>query len=360
MGKQTNRERNRLSQNDQTAKRIERAEKALKKQAEPKFWDKWGEPMACGLIGFLFVSLIYYSWTGNKMNLSEVRVNDETRINFINTRAPGFILGQNDFFEGRTLQEVQDMSNNLLAQDRKLGKCAWTTAENVELESEYNFHKRFPNCRSKIQASFGVSLGYVELVSAVFEERECVESSGSSQFVPSVLHMVACDRKNMGEKGGAVKESLEFIRDEGVTDSSCFSGLDLNMKDCPPAKDLETCPKKKLQNFCMLGSKEDIKREIQNNGPVLAVIPPYLNFLTFKSGIIKLEENSRKVNGHLAVKIVGWETTSKGEHWVVDPLFGESYGEDGYAHISMDHHEEFGSFGFGIRLLQETTTSKEA
>jgi hypothetical protein len=305
--------------------------------------------------------MVYYSWTGDRRKLKDIQVNDETRLDFVNNQDFGFKLGHVEFFEGRTLQDVVDMSNNLFAQDKKISKCVYSKEEQKAAGVEqYNFYQRYPNCRSANTVSSGISLGYAEATSFVIEERDCARSNGSSRFAPSPAHLSACDRGNMGDKGGSMKESLEFLLKEGGVDSECYA-KEVSGNECPPAKDLEAlCPKKKIEHLCMVNDITTIKQEIVNHGPVLAVIPGYLNLLTYKSGILKLEEHSRKVNGHLAVKIVGWEIRGDGEEvWIVDMMFGPDHGENGLVYIGMIHNEEFGDYGLGLRLLAEDEESAE-
>lgn len=363
MPKVSNRIRNQQNrrQNDKTIERQRNCEKALRKRAEPTLWNKWAEPVACGFIGFLFVSMIYYSWTDNGMKLSEIRVNDDTRINFMNNQDLGFTLGHVEFFEGRSLEDVQGMTNNLFSQDKKVGKCSYNSDQAAAARvEEYNFYKTYPNCRSENTVSFGVSLGYAEAVSFVIEERDCAKSAGSSRFAPSSSHLAACDRNNMGEKGGSIKESLDFLIKEGGVDSECYS-KEISGTECPLLKDLNAlCSRQKIEGTCLVDSIELIKQEIANYGPVLAVIPGYLNLLTYKSGVLKLEERSRKVVGHMAVKIVGWEKRGEGEDvWVVDLMFGSDHGENGLVYIGMHHEEEFGDYGLGVRLLAGDETKEE-
>ena len=351
MAKPSSKTRKLDSKTSQNNKRIENCQKGLFKQSEPKFWDKWGEPIACGFIGFIFVTLIYHSWTGGKVDLGKIKVNDQTRIDYFNNNDFGFKLDHNSFFEGKTLKEVEEISNNLLAQDRKVGQCVWSPEDKTkELPEEYNFHQRHPKCKSSQQISFEGSQGYLESVSSLIEELECVNSDSSVEHYPSVTYIKLCDRNNMGEKGGAIKETLEFIKENGVVDTNCYNKLDLPEKNCPLPKDIEGCPKRTIKEFCMVNSREDIKREIFINGPVLTVIPPYFNLLTYSSGVLSLDDQTRKLSGHLTVKLVGWTKTDKGEAWLVDPMFGEEFGNDGYAAVSMEHDEEFGTFGFGVRL----------
>lgn len=60
------------------------------------------------------------------------------------------------------------------------------------------------------------------------------------------------------------------------------SGTD-DSKDCATA--LVDCEKFKVVDYCVTTEEEAIKREILKNGPTVAVIPIYRDFLIYKSGV---------------------------------------------------------------------------
>ena len=356
MGKQPKKMKSHKPMSEDAQERRRRCEKGLRRKAEPKFWDKWTEPILTGGILFLFCALMYSSWFGGGKKLSAIEVNDEIRIEYINNIDLGFQLDANPFFEGRNLQNAQDMANNLLSQDRKMGRCK--TDSEQEIKAEYNFYKRYPSCRSEKMLSFGDSLGYVEVTSSVYEERDCARSQNSGSFVPSSTYMAQCDKKNLGKRGGAVKELLHFMKEQGSVDASCYDQLDLPADKCPPAKDIEDCPIKKIQDYCMVSKAEAIKGEIMKNGPVITVIPGSLNFLTYKRGVLKLDENSKKVGGNFVVKLVGWQKKKDSKVWVVDPMFGKGFGENGLVYVAMENEEEFGETALSLSLIDEETSAE--
>jgi len=49
-----------------------------------------------------------------------------------------------------------------------------------------------------------------------------------------------------------------------------------------------------------------MKREIYKNGPIIAVIPIYRDFLVYKERIYKSNDESEKLSGSHAIKIIGW------------------------------------------------------
>ena len=61
-----------------------------------------------------------------------------------------------------------------------------------------------------------------------------------------------------------------------------FEGND-ESKDCEAI--FASCEKYKVTDYCITNEEEAIKREIYKNGPVVAVIPVYKDFLVYKSGV---------------------------------------------------------------------------
>jgi C1A family cysteine protease len=60
----------------------------------------------------------------------------------------------------------------------------------------------------------------------------------------------------------------------------------------------------------------------------------FTDFLTYKSGLYHRTEDAFKFNGNHIVKIVGWEKAAdSGEHWIIENVWGPSWGESGYAKI---------------------------
>ena len=82
------------------------------------------------------------------------------------------------------------------------------------------------------------------------------------------------------------------------------------------------------------------------------------NFLTYKRGVLRLDENSKKVGGNFVVKLVGWQKKKDIMVWVVDPMFGTGYGDNGLVYVSMENEEEFGEVALSMRLFEEAVSGK--
>ena len=90
----------------------------------------------------------------------------------------------------------------------------------------------------------------------------------------------------------------------------------------------------KVIDYCLAQDDIGIKREILQNGPVIAQMVVYTDFLTYKEGVYHRTEDAFRFNGQHIVKIIGWDRQGDGhEFWLIENSFGEDWGENGYARI---------------------------
>jgi cathepsin B len=118
-------------------------------------------------------------------------------------------------------------------------------------------------------------------------------------------------------------------------------------------------PKKQsIDSYCILFSEDDIKRDIFKNGPVVAVTHVHTDFLPYKSGIYTKGDEVPRFSGFSALKIIGWgvEDGSDGQinkgnkYWIVENSWGEDWGENGYAKISMGQELMFDQYAYSVRV----------
>ena len=76
-----------------------------------------------------------------------------------------------------------------------------------------------------------------------------------------------------------------------------------------------------------------IKEDLYKNGPVNTGFKVYDDFLTYKSGIYRQQSN-KLLGGH-AVKIVGWGKENDVEYWIVQNSWTAGWGENGFFSIKM-------------------------
>lgn len=65
------------------------------------------------------------------------------------------------------------------------------------------------------------------------------------------------------------------------------------------------------------------------------MIPMFVDFLIYKSGVYTVNEGTKRFNSGHAIKIVGWGTTDeKQNYWIIENSWGESWGINGFAYIA--------------------------
>ena len=110
---------------------------------------------------------------------------------------------------------------------------------------------------------------------------------------------------NWGKRKGFLPESCKEST-PGVV-GNCTDNEDYNENPCRKNNTLY-----RVVDYCIAQEELGIKKEILLNGPVIAQMTVYTDFLTYKSGIYHRTEDSFKFNGQLIVKILGWESGEGG------------------------------------------------
>jgi len=91
------------------------------------------------------------------------------------------------------------------------------------------------------------------------------------------------------------------------------------------------------------------------NGPVVAQMQPYTDFLAYAEGTYHRTQDAFKFNGYHVVKIVGWtHTIDYGTEWIVENTWGSDWGEDGYARISSRSDTHLDLYAIGLQVFPFT------
>ena len=175
-----------------------------------------------------------------------------------------------------------------------------------------------------------------------------------------------CDHSNFYCSGGYVTNTLNYGMEQGFVDETCM----------PWTGDNTTCPEEPNQcrvdkqhyvisNYCAVQGPEEIKAEIIANGPVIAPLSGFTDFLSYKEGTYFPDESAFKFNGQNIVKVIGWGSDMTGSHWIVELTWGKDWGEEGLARIPAGR-SELGIDYIGIAPqtmpmnFEEYETQKEA
>lgn len=281
-------------------------------------------------LGLIFV--LYYIF-GNNKGLKDIQLNEESFISKFNKKRHDYSIRLNSFFEGMSLHQVSELFKATLGDHKMQPLCNSFDLQAVVIPEHYNFYDQHPNCRFSEfqQKSFN---GYVEILASTFRNRYCVLHMGKD-FSPSVNHLLTCDIEKNRVKSGELSKVLDYVKKYGFIAEQCWSSLKKVEGKCVSDSDLKKCERIEMTNFCYLNDATKIKKEIFMNGPVISVMDLHQNFLLYEKGIYDFN-NSRKLEGQVFVKIVGWGVDSKkNEYWLVESSFGKNWAENGLAKIKI-------------------------
>ena len=318
----------------------QKARESLKKRNKKSLWDTYKDYIGYAVLGAVFLFILITNFTGDRRKLSEILVNDERYIIDVNDSNGSFEVAPNELFEGKTLANVKEMTNNRFSPKKTISRCNPATVLNVDVPKNYNFYHEYPDCKTEELISKNSS-GYIQITLSAWRNRNC-RAGGDPSFIPALEYFYRCDTKfNTADKGGYAVSSIEFMLKSGIINEFCWADIKGEENKCPSKEQIKTCSKEYVESFCVFEKVEEIKKEITKNGPVISFLPAYRNFLIYKKGHYELQDGL-KADGMFFVKIVGFETDVNGEeYWIVDPLFGSSWGQNGVAYVRIGTTDSF-------------------
>lgn len=177
----------------------------------------------------------------------------------------------------------------------------------------------------------------------------------------SAQEVIDCDKGNYGCEGGYVTRALSWGKRKGFIPEECYP-YTAEKAECDADEHLSTneCRANnqiyRLIDYCLASDDQGIKREILKNGPVIAQMTIYTDFLTYSNGIYHRTEDAFKFNGNHIVKIVGWERQGDGaEFWIVENNWGADWGESGYVRVSAsDKSTQLDFYAIGVAVYPYT------
>ena len=149
--------------------------------------------------------------------------------------------------------------------------------------------------------------------------------------------------KNFGVVTGGTFLSNEGCKNYKFYDchhiQGIFSNLCLNQtistscsNVCDNGNQSQYIEKINISNYnIVIGGEESIKREIYNNGPVIAIISVFQDLLLYVDGVYSFKWGSQL--GFATVKIIGWGKMNGLNYWKVVFPWGETFGKNGVAYI---------------------------
>lgn len=294
-----------------------------------------------GLFVVCMLVVVIYMLLNPKESLLNKQVIDENEIMVQNLQSQMFQHGANDQFVGYTMDEARRFFNIGIADSPNFPSCAKN--DDVEIPDNYDFRQdeeRKACVDDEPRKTGDCTAGHVLSIISAVEDRICIANNGKERFRLSAQDAVSCDHTNFNCEGGYVTHTIEYGRENGFVREECFPWEGKNVT-CPaePNKCRENKEQYQLMNYCVVQGPDSIKREIIKNGPVVAPMTPFTDFLTYKQGTYFPGEGSFKFNGQQAVKIIGWEKGMQGDVWIIENSWGPQWGEGGYARVMAGHKD---------------------
>ncbi|KAL6079734.1 Cathepsin B [Balamuthia mandrillaris] len=177
----------------------------------------------------------------------------------------------------------------------------------------------------------------------VLSDRFCISSNSTVRKLMSAQHQVDCDSSckqpvlgtscNSGCNGGYMDQAFIYLGEEGTVGESCKSyvGEDETCSDFVCDSGETTATTFYAEGCNQVISVEHIKREIYENGPVVAGFTVYEDFYDYDGGVYDTQEGSAE-GGH-AIRMLGWGEEDGKPYWLCANSWGTDWGENGYFKI---------------------------
>merc|ERR1719456_895785 len=267
----------------------------------------------------------------------QIPVNDGNLIAHVNRNAKTWQAGASSFFEGWTLGDAKMLEGISVSQMG--GGVPTCPTLDTQVPDRFDSREKWPQCfNSPIYNMGNCTASWAIATASALSNRYCVGSpTDYSELMLSPQQMLSCDTMQRGCNGGDIDTAWNFVEREGLVSEICFPYQADGSVSCQ-SKCTTEAPLK-AASHCVLNNEQAIRREIFNNGPVVAPIFLVDDFLVYRGGLYQemptatqLSDQRRQRIIH-AVKIIGWGEMEGKNYWLIESSWGEDWGEHGYGKV---------------------------
>jgi len=323
-------------------KNREKARQASIKRRQKGFFAEWGQYIM--IAGAAAAILLVMNWPkydpSAPTSEAEVPIIEDSLISTHNESDSSYSLGGNKLFDGVSVQEGKKLFHNGIAmQTKNMPKCG-PNKDTAALPDNFNWNEKHPECVKSVMDQGLCSSAWAIVSAGVFTDRHC-QTTGDTAFRASAQQLLTCEKKqSAGCDRGFILGAMEYGKNKGFVSADCmgYKPYDISV-DCNYSE-INKCPQKvKVADYCAVDGVDAIKREVMTNGPVASVFPVYRDFLVYRDGVYSPLAAVERLDGHQAVKIVGWGSSGKTQFWWVENSFGEEWGVNGLAQVKIGVHD---------------------
>ncbi|CAE8631237.1 unnamed protein product [Polarella glacialis] len=311
-----------------------------------------------GLGGLVAIFAVYLALTdgsprkksGGKGVKENAQVNDRYFISDVTSYAAGnFTAAASPFFNSWSYADVKYgldgvnlRAEGMIGMPGALQVCGDDDGvAGGAMPPNYDLRMVMPECTTEVYDAGNCSSSYAVAAAGVLSSRFCFDDNEKYKGLQlSPQQIISCDKKSQGCQGGGFDSVWSYISRRGLFPESCvpFAGgkAAACKSDCDQSKKL-----KSIDSCLMKGGEKEIKREIFNRGPVMAMMFLKDDFLVYSGGVYNPTDNANQQYGAQgepmmhAVQIIGWGKSEGTACWIVKSSWGKTWGEEGYARVAV-------------------------
>jgi len=296
---------------------------------------------------------------GGGISALDSLVNDRSFITSMNSEAGGnFTAAASPVFDAWTYSDVKwGLDGQILASQGFVGMAGALSKcdENEDIEGgmlppAYDVRDSWSSCIREPIDSTNCSSSYAIAAATSLESRFCIgDNDKYAGLKLSAQQVLSCDKKSKGCMGGGIDTVFNYIKRRGLYPEECVPYVGAKGTECKT-----TCAeskKFKMLSHCVLSGEKAIKREIMNNGPIVAPVFLKDDYLVYSGGVYTPVDSSKQQYGEdgkpimIATTVLGWGKTQGVAYWITSNSFGTKWGDKGLAYIAIGNgplREDYG------------------
>ncbi len=160
------------------------------------------------------------------------------------------------------------------------------------------------------------------------------------------------------DSGAQIKDAVRALSRRGAVEESVWPYVAGEFAAKPPAA-VDKARRFRIADARLLGSLDDVKRALAQNGPVVAGIAVFQSAMgaaTTKTGVFPLPKDKEQIIGGHAIVIVGYDDQDRRVKFVNS--WGAGWGDHGFGYVPYDYLAKYMSDAWTFRLAPSTVARK--